>query len=124
MLTGIAYSENADQERIRVSAETLVVDNEAKYAEFIGNVRATQGNTVITGDSLKIFYKERSGKKSAEAEESIEKIVAKGNVKIKFDNRVAETEQAVYTTESRVLVLSGSASKNHKPEGFYFRIEK
>lgn len=111
MLTGIAYAGSTDSEKIRVSSETLVVDNEARYAEFIGNVRATQGNTVITADSLKIFYKARSGKKSAGTEESIEKIEAEGHVKIKFDNRVAETEQAVYTTESRILVLSGSASK-------------
>ncbi len=44
-------------------------------------------------------------------DESIKKIVANGNVQIKFDNRVAVTQQAVYITENRVLVLSGANSK-------------
>ena len=44
-------------------------------------------------------------------DESINKIVADGNVQIKFDNRVAVTQQAVYITETRVLVLSGADSK-------------
>ena len=33
------------------------------------------------------------------------------NVKINFDNRVAVTSQAVYNTETRVLVLSGDNSR-------------
>jgi len=45
------------------------------------------------------------------SEESINKIVAKGNVEIKFDNRVATAQQAIYNTETMVLVLSGNNSK-------------
>ncbi|MDM8523086.1 lipopolysaccharide transport periplasmic protein LptA [Desulfococcaceae bacterium HSG8] len=91
-------------ERINVSAETLVSDSQSKCAEFIGNVRVTQGNTVITSDKLRIFYKEKS-------ETGIKKIVADGNVKIKFDDKTAETNQAVYTTDDEILILSGDGSK-------------
>ena len=114
------YAENAavkttgkGQEKIQVSAATLTVDSGAKYAEFTGNVRAVQGSTVITANSLKIFYKTGSDnkEKSASNEDSVEKIIAEGSVKIKFEDKVAESDQATYTTQDKVLVLTGSTSK-------------
>lgn len=102
-----------NNEKIHITADKLISDHEAKYAEFIGNVVATQRDTVITADKLKIFLKrDMDNKKNPLAsDESIKKIVANGNVQIKFDNRVAVTQQAVYITETRVLVLSGADSK-------------
>jgi lipopolysaccharide export system protein LptA len=100
-------------EAIHITADKLISDNNAGYAEFIGNVKATQEETVITADRLKIYYKKNIVNKGplSVSEESIHKIVAKGNVKIKFDNRVATAQQAVYNTETMVLVLSGENSK-------------
>lgn len=100
-------------EKIRITADKLVSDSEAMWAEFIGNVEAVQGNDVINADSLKIFYKSGSKKNKTEAPggESIKEIVATGNVKIHFDNKLAVTHRAVYTMENRVLVLSGEDSR-------------
>ena len=104
---------NKKNEKIHITADKLISDHEAKYTEFIGNVRATQRDTVIIADKLKIFFKKDmdNKKNSLAGDESIKKIVANGNVQIKFDNRVAVTQQAVYITETRVLVLSGADSK-------------
>lgn len=98
---------------IHITSDKLIADNKTGYAEFIGNVKATQEDTVITSDRLKIFYKKNIANKGllSASEESIHKIVAKGNVEIKFDNRVATAQEAVYNTETMVLVLSGSNSK-------------
>jgi lipopolysaccharide export system protein LptA len=100
-------------EKIHITADKLISDNEAKYAEFIGNVKATQRDTVIITDQLKIFFKAvmENKKNPLAGDETIKKIVANGNVQIKFDNRVAVTQQAVYITETRVLVLTGTDSK-------------
>lgn len=100
-------------DKIHVTADRLISDNNAGYAEFIGNVRATQENSVITSDRLKIFYnRNRSNKETfSVGEESIHKMVATGNVNIKFDDRVAEAQEAVYNTETRILVLTGQNSK-------------
>lgn len=102
-----------NNEKIYITADKLISDNKAGYAEFIGNVRANQDETVITADRLKIFYKKHLADKNKPVigQESIHQIVANGNVKIKFDNRVAESPQAVYNTETSVLVLSGADSK-------------
>ncbi len=104
---------NKENEKIHITADKLIFDHEAKYTEFIGNVRATQRDTVITADKLKIFFERgMDNKKNPLAgDETIKKIVANDNVQIKFDNRVAVTQQAVYITETRVLVLSGADSK-------------
>lgn len=98
---------------IHITSDKLISDNNAGYAEFIGDVKATQGDTVITSDRLKIYYKKNIVKKGplSVGEESIHKIIAVGNVEIKFDNRVATAHQAVYNTETMVLVLSGDNSK-------------
>lgn len=99
--------------KIHITADKLFSDNNTDYAEFIGNVKATQEDTVITADKLKIFFKKNPPDKEnpVVGEETINKIVASGNVKIKFDNRVAVAQQAVYNTETGVLVLSGDNSK-------------
>ncbi|MBW2237593.1 MAG: hypothetical protein JRD87_06460 [Deltaproteobacteria bacterium] len=102
-----------NNEKIYITADKLISENKAGYAEFIGNVRAKQDETVITADRLKIFFKKHLADKNKPVigGESIHQIVANGNVKIKFDNKVAESQQAVYNTETSVLVLSGADSK-------------
>jgi lipopolysaccharide export system protein LptA len=102
----------SENRKIHITADKLISDNEVDYAEFIGNVRATQEDTVITADRLKIFVKKNPDNKSpGVGTESIHKIIASGNVKINFDNRVAVTPQAVYNTKTGVLVLSGDNSR-------------
>ena len=110
-----ALTPDADEqkEKIHVVADLLTSNSEERFAEFVGNVRATQGDTVITSDRLKIFYSEKlaESKNPSAGESAIKKIVATGNVKFSFDNRVATAQEAVYNTESKILVLSGSPSK-------------
>lgn len=101
------------KDKIHIVADVLTTDNAARIAEFAGNVRATQGETVITSDRLKIFYSEKMGETQSPStgQGAIKKIVADGNVKISFDNRVATAQEAVYHNDTQVLVLSGPQSK-------------
>jgi len=80
----------AKDHKISITANKLISDNDVDYAEFIGDVRATQEDTVITADRLKIFYKATAGQKGTPAigKESITKIVADGNVKIYLITRL------------------------------------
>ncbi len=96
-------------DRIKVSADRLVADQGAQFAEFSGNVRASQGDTVITCNQLRIHYA-TGDDQPAGGGEPIEKIVAEGSVTIRFDDKVAQTDQATYTTRDQVLVLSGEDS--------------
>jgi len=104
---------NKKENRIHITADKLITDNEAMYADFIGNVKAVQGAAVITSDQLKIYYTKNSDdtKKEAHDKESIKKVVASGNVTIKMDDKIAKSKKAVYITETETLVLTGEGSK-------------
>ncbi len=99
---------------IYITSDSLTANDAEQYAEFAGNVRAIQGNTVIVSDRLRIFYQDRNGSPEdgeVPGQGAVREIVASGNVRITFDDMVAEGEEAVYTTENRVLVISGPEAR-------------
>jgi len=103
---------DAPREKIHVTADSLSSDSDTKSAEFIGNVKAIQGDFVIKSDRLKIYYKESAESKAAPGTaESIEKIVATGNVEIKSEESVGLTHQAEYDTKTMIVILTGENSK-------------
>ncbi len=107
---------NADQKTqsdpMRITADRLESDSEARYADFIGNVTASQGTTVITADRLKVYYQGNPVKSGDDgpSEDSIKKLVSTGNVVIHFGDRVATAEEAIYIVKSRILLLTGPNS--------------
>lgn len=106
-------SRKAAEEKILIDADKLVTNDQEKYAEFLGHVKATQGNFVITADALKIYYRGNlinRGKKSSD-EDMLSKIVATGNVKITSEEYVAEAQKMQYDIKTQELVLSGKNSK-------------
>ena len=99
--------------KIKITADRVVVDNDSRSAEFSGRVRATQGTTVITSNVLTVFYRAAAGADTdvSQGGDAIERIVATGDVKILFDDKVATSALAEYRMDTRVLVLSGPDSK-------------
>ena len=97
---------------IIITAEQLDSDNKAKYAEFTGNVKATQADFVITSDKLRIYYKGEllNAEKKESNEEVLKKIVASGNVKITTDQYIAKTETLEYDTALMTIILTGENS--------------
>lgn len=96
---------------IEIVGEKTIADLTASTVEWIGNVHARQGNTSIKADRMKIFYRKGIDGQNPSGEEALEKIVASGNVEIKFDNRLAVTQEAVYKVAERLFVMTGPGSK-------------
>ncbi len=97
---------------IHVSADKLISDRNAKYAEFIGNVVAVRGSATLTCNKLKVFYLEKEEKsKKNEQSGAIDKMVASENVKLKFEDKIAVAEKAVYTAVDDSIVLTGGNPK-------------
>ncbi len=107
---GKPTSVNDDQ--IKIEAEKLITNQAEKFAEFSGNVRASQGAFVINADRLRIYYQAASGSatEGATGQESIQQIIATGNVKLATEIYTAETDRAEYDLETQVLVLIGERS--------------
>ncbi len=103
----------ADSESIHIVSNTLTVDTQNMRAEFSGDVQATQGNMVIQSDQLTVYYDRNLTKEGSEGmdEQSVRKIIAVGGVRIHFDNRVAVADQAVYTANDRMFILTGKEVK-------------
>jgi lipopolysaccharide transport protein LptA len=122
LMTGAAYAadkpgaEKSDTKPentpIVITAERLVSDNKAKFAEFIGNVKATQADFVITSDKLRIYYKGEllNTEKKESDEDILKKIVATGNVQITTDQYIAVTDELEYDRASMEITLTGENS--------------
>jgi lipopolysaccharide export system protein LptA len=104
---------NKENNRIRITADKLIAEVDAGEIEFVGNVKATQADAVITSDHLKIIYDPDTIKNETRdiKNVTIKKIIANGHVKIVTDNVIADTDRAEYTVKSKVLVLLGEQSK-------------
>ena len=108
----INQNKGNNNEKIHISSDRLVSDSKTGLAEFTGKVKVRQGETLITSDSLKIFYDKKQKRKTPEAdEESIKKLTFTGNVKIIMESRIAATQQAEYIIKEKVLILTGEGSK-------------
>jgi lipopolysaccharide export system protein LptA len=116
----IEKDKNQVGEQIQIVADKLITNNAEKYAEFIGDVRASQGNFTIISEHLRIYYKDDLDnlKNQTGSQELIKRIVASGNVKISSDKYTAETEQVEYDLDSTVLVLKGDNSTIKRGKNF------
>jgi lipopolysaccharide export system protein LptA len=102
--------------KIHITSDELVAFTNDKFIEFIGNVKATQDTGVLTADKMRIFYRDKKDQKKDE--EPVDKIVATGNIRFEFDNNVALSEKAIYTTKDATLVMTGENSKLIKGENY------
>ena len=96
---------------IHIKADQLITDTRKNTAEFRGNVRATQGETVITSAMLTVHYRSGARADAATGMDAIVRIVAEGNVEIVFDQQTAHTQHAEYIAENRLIILTGAGSK-------------
>jgi lipopolysaccharide export system protein LptA len=96
---------------IHITADQLLSDTQNRSAEFSGNVKVVQGQTIITANRLILIYNRGASAEKSTGTDSIERIEANGNVRIEMDGRVAESDRAIYRTDDRTLVLSGEGSK-------------
>ncbi len=97
----------AEYKKVHITADKLSVNTaDQKNAEFLGNVEAVVDDTVITAESLKIFFKKNADKNTGD---SIEKIIASKNVKIKKDDILATCDRAIYIKDTDIIELSGAS---------------
>ncbi|MBS3732429.1 MAG: hypothetical protein KGY42_05950 [Desulfobacterales bacterium] len=92
----------------------MVMQSDRNVAEFIGEVHATQADTTIRSESLKVFYESGADSDMQEGgvnEEAIRRVTATGSVIINFQDSTAHCEKAVYTAKDGMLVLTGDTAR-------------
>ncbi|MBF0469530.1 MAG: lipopolysaccharide transport periplasmic protein LptA [Desulfamplus sp.] len=104
---------STEEKKLHITSDSMLVEKESSIATFSGNVVATQGNSVITADSVIVLLFTDKEKKAnpANMTQEIKSITASGNVKFTSDNRTAFADKAIYTASDQKIVLTGNAPK-------------
>ncbi|MFP3980217.1 MAG: LptA/OstA family protein [Desulfobacterales bacterium] len=99
---------------IHITAQRMVMQSDRNMAEFIGEVHATQADTTVRSESLKVFYESGADSDMQEGgvnQEAIRRVIATGSVIIDFQDSTAYCEKAVYTAKDGMLVLTGDTAR-------------
>jgi lipopolysaccharide export system protein LptA len=100
---------------IQIEADRMETSQEDGNVFFSGNVKANQGDLVIHADEMTVLYIKTGLQSNAPAgtaenlNQKIEKIMAKGNVKIVQGDWVAAGETMDFNADDRIVILAGNA---------------
>ncbi len=100
------------QEPTEILADRLVNHADEKYAEFTGDVKATQGGFSLVADQLRIYYEgDLLGQKESSKSTEITRIMASGKVHIVSDQYTADADRMEYDPATDVLTLTGDTAQ-------------
>lgn len=94
---------------IEIAADSLEVLQKDEVALFSGNVIASQADTQIKANSMKVFYGGAKEKSNPDAP-SISKIEVTGNVFIRTKAETAQGDKGVYDVTTGIITLSGNVA--------------
>ena len=101
------------KEKIVITCDgSLLVDYEKNIATFKDNVKVEKPDLVIYSDLMDIYFtgskeKVESIKTNSMMNDKIDKIVARGNVKIVRGENVSYSDEATYSALDKKMILSG-----------------
>lgn len=94
-----------------IDAERLEIDLNQNMASFIGKVKAVHEQGVLECQELQVIFEKSTGQ--------INKLVAKGKVKISQDNNTGLCEEAIYEfIPKRKITLTGNPQLTRGKEKF------
>jgi len=101
---------------IQIEADRMETSQEDGTVLFTGNVQATQENLTINADEMTVLYTKAGSRPSASPDvraenltQKIDKILAKGNVKIVQGDWVAAGDNMDFNADKKIVILSGNA---------------
>ena len=93
---------------IEIKSDTLEFDHQRKQVTFSGNVDAKREDWTIQCQKMTVYYGEKTKEPSRKESMKIEKIIAKGEVKItRSSGGLATAQEATYYWDEERVVLTG-----------------
>jgi lipopolysaccharide export system protein LptA len=121
---GAAPQKPGGEVPLRITAARLEADQKEGVIIFSGQVKAIYGNSTLYADQLRVYFKAKpaaakgTGPPPPEqadksplgdlGAEKIDRIVAKGNVRLVQEDRVATGDEAIYYKDRDEVVLTGN----------------
>lgn len=105
-----AEVDNAPDEPIHIEADRMESDQNKGAVRFDGNVEATQGDLIMRADQMTVFYRknEATTDSIAKASKNIEKLKARGNVRIIKQDWLASGDRMEFETKVRKVIITGN----------------
>jgi lipopolysaccharide export system protein LptA len=100
---GAAGSHDSSQP-VEITADTLEVHQDKSIAVFTGNVEAIQGKMNLRSQKMTVYYRNADEKKS-EKQDSVSKIIAKGDVFLTTPGETAQGNEGVYDVDKDQITL-------------------
>jgi lipopolysaccharide export system protein LptA len=122
---------NRDQP-VKIESTTLEVRDKKQEAMFIGDVKLTQGDTVIRCNTLVVFYEDSSAQSAsaksnkpaatpamaapgAPGGQAIKRVEALGNVIVTQKDQTASGEKGVFDMKANTITLTGNVVVTQGP---------
>lgn len=121
---GAAPKKPAEEVPLRITAARLEADQKEGTIIFSGQVKAVYSDSTLYADQLRVFFKPKTEPLQGAAKppqekndqsllgdlgaEKIDRIVAKGNVRMVQEDRVATGDEAIYYKDRDEVVLKGN----------------
>ncbi len=104
------------KEKIVITCDgPMDIDYEKNIASFYNNVKVERLDSTIYSDRMDVYFvstaspeeKGASGKEKALAGSKIDKVVARGRVKVVQGDNISTSDEAVYSVKDRKITLNG-----------------
>lgn len=102
-MQGLQLSGN---EPIQIESDQLRINENAAQADFTGNVKVVQGDTVLKAGAMTVHYNKNGGSVSSGGAD-IETIEVSKKVLLQSKTQTATADEGVFNMRSEVLVLTG-----------------
>lgn len=90
---------------VQIASDRMTYDENGKVVSFVGNVVAEHGELKLWAERLSAYFSSQSGKKFSV--DSVDRIVAEGNVRAKKGKTEGECRKVTYFVEKQLLTMEG-----------------
>lgn len=90
---------------VQISSDRMTYDENGKVVSFVGNVVAQHGELTLWAQKLSAYFSSKSGKQFSV--DSVDRIVAEGNVKAKKGKTEGECRKVTYYVSKQLLTMEG-----------------
>ena len=110
--------QNRSNNTFNVSSDQMIARRDNSLVEFSGNVKVTRLDSVLTADSVIVYFDESNEDSSSDAQGAVKKIISSGDVEYVMEEKRAYADKAVYTAVDEILILTGNPARLQTGDSF------
>lgn len=115
---GSQEKQDPSDNTFNVSSDQMIARRDNSQVEFSGNVKVTRVDSILTAESVKIFFNENTEDSGSDVQGNIKKIISSGDVVVVMEEKRAFADKAVYTAVDEILILTGNPARLETGDSF------